>query len=235
MVTSIVPWSRVQHAARRVAIVGSGPSLKGFDLSLLRDFDVIAVNSAILHLPFAPRFWFSMDPALPNRAIMARAKDCPDTVFYFAAFPDHGLKMDAAHRDRRDATIDERVIYLRRIEGIHRVGARPALSTDPTGVHCGNSAYGALGLGFHMKPERIALFGVDARTDQGYAWGPGQPTQDLRFLQWLFASAQPQLDAAGIKVLNGSPESRVTCFPRVTPDDAAAWLAESLTENKVAV
>jgi hypothetical protein len=203
----------VQHTTHAVAILGSGPSLIGFDLAQLRGLDVIAVNRSILHLPHSPRFWFTMDTSDSNRDIMAKAGHGP-TTYYAAVYPHYG------QRPGKDPP-EPGVHYLKRIHGTGPKVSRDGLSTDPTGIHTGNSAYGALGLAFLMGARRIALLGVDGT--KGYAWsgrGPG----DLSHLKWLFSTAVDQLAAAGVKVVVGSPESTVDCWPRMTPGEAVEWL-----------
>ncbi|MEB3238279.1 MAG: AMP-binding protein [Candidatus Sericytochromatia bacterium] len=56
---------RRAHAGKRVFILGNGPSLKGQDLTLLRDEIVIACNSFFHHPDLrtvAPAYWMAADP-----------------------------------------------------------------------------------------------------------------------------------------------------------------------------
>jgi hypothetical protein len=218
---SAVPWTQVHHTAERVAIIASGPSLRGVELRVPRGVRMIAVNSAVCHLAFAPHFWFTLDPSPANRAIMACASRLPQIAFYAAVPPQYGSP--AARRSMR-APPEEGVNFLGRLEGLGGHYPPPGLSTDPRFIHTGNSAYGALGLAFLMGAKRIALLGVDG-TSSGYAWGPGSP-KDLRHLPALFASAAPQLLEAGVEVIVGSPRSAVDCWPRVRPEDALDWIEE---------
>jgi hypothetical protein len=221
---SVVPWSRVHHTAACVAIVATGPSLKGVDLTMPDAVAVIAVNAAILHLPAPPRFWFTLDPSQNNRAIMQTAKDRPETEFY-AAVPEELGSPDAATWWYR-WELEERVHWLRWLRGPHPKGAKAGLSVDPAAIHCGNSAYGALGLAYLMGARRIALLGVDANSNR-YAWNPNARCGDLQHVPWLFASARQQLQEAGVEVVVGSPESRVECWPRMAPRQALEWLEEA--------
>jgi hypothetical protein len=53
------PHSFVQQS-NAVFVVGGGPSLRGFDFSVLTHFDTIAINSAVFDVP-NPRYFITMD------------------------------------------------------------------------------------------------------------------------------------------------------------------------------
>lgn len=205
--------------ALRVLIVATGPSAAGVDLSdIPRRVHVIVVNDAITWCPIVDSF-FTLDPSDHVRGLLA---DRRDGVRYYMAVPDDYGTPDARIVSHRPAPeID--VHFLRRIEGDGAYRAAAGLSVDPAGVHTGNSAYGALGLAFHMGARRVAFVGLDGTTDR-YAYRDGRPRTDFDHLPGLFASAVPQLEAAGVAVRNGSPESRVTCWPRVEGDAAVRWV-----------
>jgi hypothetical protein len=216
-----VPWSCVQHTAERVAIVATGPSLKGVDLTMPDGVSVIAVNGALPHLPRAD-FWFTLDPDGNNRGIMRTAIERTSTVFYAAVPPQYGQPDADCWWYRPDP--EPRVHFLEWIRGVGPKGSKPGLSTSPTGIHCGNSAYGALGLAFLMGAKRIALLGVDGMSNR-YAWGDSR-CGDMQHLGWLFGTAKRQLELAGVDVIVGSPFSRVDCWPRVSPRRAMDWLGK---------
>lgn len=218
----VVPWSRVQHTAERVVIVGTGPSLRGVDLTIPAGITVIAVNDAINHLPQPPDFWVTIDASPANRKIMARAATDPHTVYYAAVVPEYGLP-DASREHYRDPPEDG-VLYLKRVYSVDgMLGAKPGLSDDPTGIHVGNSGYGALNLAYLMNANKIALLGVDGRG--GYAWGDGAPAASIRHLRGFFPTAVEPLRRRGIQVVVGSLESVVRCWPRMAPLDALVWAA----------
>jgi len=91
----------------------------------------------------------------------------------------------------------------------------------------GNSAFGALGIAYLMGARRIAIIGLDA-TRETYARGVGRPRGGIDHVPGLFATALPQLERRGAEVMNGSPHSRVVCFPRCTPEQALEWISEPL-------
>jgi hypothetical protein len=201
----------VTETVERVAIVASGPSLRGIALDFPRSVTVIAVNAAIDHIPRAD-FWFSMDAhylgrGQPNMTRMLHRR--PGTRYYVAVRP-YGRQHPG-------------IVHLRRDRAVNDDKSPRGLSEDPTGICVGNSAWGALQLAYLMgRPAKVALFGVDG-TQAGYAWGDGNPGT-LKHLPVLFRTAMAQLEAAGMQVVNGSPRSMVDCFPRMTVNEAMEWL-----------
>lgn len=202
----------------RAVIVATGQSLDGFDLSALANIDagVIAVNAAV---SFAPAdYWFTLDPSDANVRLM---RNQAAGVRYFAAVPpEFGTRAGKSRVHRQ--TRPPNVTYLHRIAGSGPLGAAWGLSENQRAIHTGNSAYGALGLAYLMGARRIALLGVDG----GGAYFYGGNGGDLSHLPQLFASALPQLQAADVEVVNGSPASVIDAFPRMSPADAIAWIEE---------
>ena len=205
----------------RAVICGQGPSWALVDVQeLTRTREagalVIAVNGAVAHAP--ADVFFTLDLSPENRRRIANPVP---GVRYVVAAP-------ATETNRVG-----HVTYLRRIERAvsrkgpyaHRAGqeAPGGLSEDPKAINTGNSAFGALNLAYHLGVQRIVLLGVDGC---GYTRWDGTRNFCLEHMPALFASAVPQLAAAGIAVVNGSPQSAVECFPRLTPHDALEWLME---------
>lgn len=194
--------------AERVAVVGSGPSLRDIAPNeIVRcGATVIAVNGAIDWLGRAD-YWFTLDPSQVN---MVRARHRVEGCRYVMALP-------------RIARCPDGVTRLLRVEGslFGRARAPGGLSDEPGAINTGNSGFGALNLAYHMRPRKILLLGVDAKQERRV---DGGMPRSLEHLPALFASAVPQLKAAGIDVVNGSPDSKVTCFTRMTPREAMQWL-----------
>ncbi len=197
-------WPR----ADRVLIVASGPSLMSIrpDRVFSARAVVIAVNGAIDWLGIAD-YWFTLDPSAVN---MRRACNPAPGARYVMAVPNC-------------VTLPAHVARMNRVTGdlYDWVRAPGGLSDDPCSINTGNSAFGALNLAYHMRPDKIALLGVDG--SQQRRVDGGMP-RSLAHLPELFATACDQLDRAGIQVVNGSPESAVDCFERMTPDEAVEWL-----------
>lgn len=207
---------------RRTVIVGSGPSLRGVDLHIPEGIHVIAVNQAIRHIPRTDA-WFTMDPDESNQLILANPRP---GVRYFAAVWESYV--------RRELRMMKHITFLRRIDGPPESPAHalPGLSEDRGAIHAGGSMWGALQLEYHsvrssqQEPDaghKLALLGLDGHG--GYAWSNGHPG-DLSHLPMLFRSAVGQIKRAGIRVVNGSPDSTVTCWARVTPQEAIGWVSE---------
>lgn len=210
----------------RVAIVASGPSLRGVDLSVIpTGIAVVAVNAAIRHLPRAD-LWFTCDPTGANVEILEHRADWPGTEFE-VAWPESEPPLPYPGV-RHLARLDKLWILSERTT---TPPGNPRLCEVEGEINHGNSAWGALQRvvqrNRRRRGQKIILLGVDG-TQDGYAWGDGAP-RALWHLPALFRSALPQLEAAGIEVINGSPESRVDCFPRTEPRAALRWLLSDPT------
>jgi hypothetical protein len=203
----------------KIAIVASGPS--AHEIALPEDVHVIAVNGAIDWIERADS-WFTLDPSPENVRRMKRPR--PGVQYYAATdhtcppLPQHVRRLRRVRANAPEPKDRASAEWL-----LWRNSAALGLAPGPTSINTGNSAYGALGLAFHMRPKLIALFGVDGTTDGRCEGGS---SGDLRHLPLLFASACPQLAAAGITVLNGSPESRVGCFPKTLREVALRWISQ---------
>jgi len=192
----------------RILIVATGPSIEGVPFPPMPGVYIIAVNKAIEWLPHADAF-FSMDP---DRHVLPLLLDRRPGVVYYVALPNRYPLIDLPD-----------VTFLRRVYGEGPRGTCYGLAEDTSKIHAGNSAYGALGVAYHMRPKKIALVGLDA-TDIGHAYERRNPGWSLEHLPYLFSTAGQQLEAQGIEVVNGSPRSLVKCFHRVTPKRALSWV-----------
>lgn len=194
--------------ADRVVVVGSGPSLRDIAPNeILRcGAVVIAVNGAIDWLGAAD-YWFTLDPSQVN---VVRMRNPVEGCQYMACGPNH-------------ARFPSHVKRLNRVTGElwGRARAPGGLSEDQTCINTGNSGFGGLGLAYHMRARKVALLGVDGRQERRV---DGGMPRSLSHLHDLFESAAGQLQASGVTVVNGSPDSEVTCFPRMGPREAIQWL-----------
>lgn len=208
-----------------VIIAASGPSYKDLDKSLLyqnEDVVIMAVNGAFEYLDYKADIFFTLDPSPSN---LKRLSVRNETLKYCAI--DKSCRVD----------IPDSVIKLNRISAtakeirprgtskywFHRWGCVKGLAEKASEIHTGNSAYGALGLAYHLRPEKILLLGVDGNT-QSRLSGEGPPRYSLMHLPYLFSTAVKQLESAGIEVINGSPTSAIDCFPRTTPERGLEWI-----------
>jgi hypothetical protein len=93
----------------------------------------------------------------------------------------------------------------------------------------GNGGFQSLNLAAQFGAKRIVLVGYDMRIDLGVHWhgkharGMNNPGPH-HTRQWVAAldGVAPQLKAAGIEVLNASPVSALTAYPKVTLAEALA-------------
>ncbi len=190
--------------SRRAIIVASGPSAKNFTPP--PGITIIAVNGAIDWLPRVDHF-FTLDPSAAN---LARLHSRRDGVIYHAA----GLK----------SAVPEVLAYRRlarrgqepREKGspawwLWRWSAVCGLSENKNAIHSGNSAYGALGLAYHLGFKEVALIGVDATNQPRIEGGR---SNNLSHLPLLFASARPQIDVVSCGELTGIPQMSLEAWCR---------------------
>jgi len=102
------------------------------------------------------------------------------------------------------------------------------LESDPSGLRTGkNSGYQAINLAAHLGAARIVLLGYDMQPnakDQDHFFGQHWHKSRVPFRAFveLFASLVAPLEALGIRILNASRATALTCFPRVTLQEALA-------------
>jgi hypothetical protein len=201
-------WGR-----RPVAIIGGGPSLARFDFSRLQGrFTVLAVNASIFDLPWADA-GFSIDrraariwwPRLITEVHMPLVFAVPDPwLVNFAGAPTPNMT------------------FIRRVQSL-------AFSEHPAQIAAGGtSGFGALNYAVLKGAQKIVLLGFDYgpragvwhHNQQHYAFPHRQNGGD--WAQWArnFDGVAPGLKARGIEVLNASPASAITAFPRVSIEEA---------------
>jgi hypothetical protein len=103
------------------------------------------------------------------------------------------------------------------------------LELDPTGLRTGkNSGYQSINLAVHLGAARIVLLGYDMKAGKtGDHWFgahryPGTvPPRYIDFRECFRWIVEP-LKAAGVEVLNATPDSALEWFPRVSLEDALA-------------
>jgi hypothetical protein len=97
------------------------------------------------------------------------------------------------------------------------------LETDPGGIrHGNNSGYAAINLAYHFGAKRIVLLGYDMRVPNGKThWHDrdnGRDAQDFDHVlrnEMLpcFRYLHDPLKAAGVEVINATPNSALTLWP----------------------
>lgn len=214
-----VIWGKVQEKAEKIIIICSGKSLFKFDFLKLKNLGhVICVNNSYKSVPFF-NSWFTLDPHGLSTGQLPKNYQ---GKLYCAVPQDFGTPTAKSLPHRVIAP--KNVTYLHRLishndptissESAYVLG----LSDDKRCISTGNSGYGALNLAYHMEPRKILILGMDG--DLGYFYSDKECNRPLRFLPQMMESTIEQLQNKNIKVINGSKNSVVTCFPRYEIEDA---------------
>jgi hypothetical protein len=226
----MIRFSPVYQKHDNVLIIGGGESLKGFDFDQLLDFSgrIIVVNNVIFHVPRAD-YWMTVDPSKnrrPQKAMMKKR----DGTYYFCAQP-KVEEWETPEYHRRWYPEVHGIHYLERISN-----GDYSLQEDKTKITTGDSIYGALGLAYHMEAKKIAVLGLDVKgfghwyNDKDPYNGHNQPEEKFNTykenLKGIFRSCLPQIKQRGIEIVNGSPESTIDAFPKMTPQEAYNFLTD---------
>jgi hypothetical protein len=195
----------IDFGSQRVFLVGGGPSLKGFDFTRLAGKGVIVgINYSIFDVEC--NFGVSID----QRFMLDNAT--AQNLNIFAASKPLFLCPPTSQVKAVVSKIPEAVI----------IPEADSFTLDPGSCHRqgGTSGYAALDIAASRGAKDIMLLGFDYRPGHyhdGYAWSRGDKDN---WAQWAlnFGPMNRVLEAAGIKVLNASPDSRISCFPKVTLD-----------------
>ena len=180
-------------------VIGGGTSLRGFDASVLRGKNIIAVNESGLTLtPWAD-------------------------VLFFADRQRHRWNADRMLLHEGRFKVTRSAGAARAPEGVKLVQFRcnEPFSTRPWQVSgwCGGGS--SLNLAAHFGASRIVLLGFDMAGldfhDMHHNHGPESRYAE-KFIPAIEVMA-PGLKARGIEVLNATPGSRLTCFKRVELQD----------------
>lgn len=191
-------------------IFGSGPSLTSAQIERVRgQCRTIAVNCSFRLAPWCDVL-YATDVKWWNEYEHPRDGGLPWTAF-------QGLKITQDHAVKQPEVI--------RIPGL----SLPGLSHDQWHVHTGaNSAYAAMNLAVHLGVKRVILLGCDMRAVNGkthchpdHPQGMANPGPS-NFQTWIqnFRSTLPDLEKAGVEVINATPGSALDCFPMVTLEEA---------------
>lgn len=206
-----------------VVIVGGGPSLTGFDFARLDGrAHVLAVNASMFSVRFAEA-GFGLD--MPG---MLAWHD----RFHALTFPVWWASEDRFVRFL-PRKIAPNVCFVRRIKGC-------GVPLDGWSIASGGSSgYGALNFATVKRARRIALLGYDycgpsKEMPGGKFWHYNESyylrkvaQSNLRWEKWArnFRWFDGIL-ANGIEIVNASPRSTITAFPKIERDDVFDWLED---------
>lgn len=175
-------------------IVASGPSAAGFLPP--SDIKTICVNGVIQWIGRAD-YWFTLDCTPQN---LRHCRNPRRFVSYVAALPER-------------YNLPDHVVRMQRIPA----GDTPGLSEIPGVIHSGNSAFGALGLAYHLGAKKVILVGVDGTDDRRV---DGGHSGDLSHLPALFQSAVGQIEMVNCGKLDAP------LIPKMTIKDALEWVRQ---------
>jgi hypothetical protein len=190
-------------------ILAGGPSLKGFNSGVLRGRGrVITVNDSWRLAPWADANYFCDDQWWTNQ-IAANRRSLEPTPHCFHEMIYRGFWVAGSM-----AFKDHPQVRCLRLTG------QQGLETDPTGLrHGSNSGYQAMGLAYHFGVSRIVLLGYDmntqgARTHWHDEARPDGFTSIVRNTMLPnFQTLVEPLAAAGVEVINATPDSELKCWP----------------------
>jgi hypothetical protein len=197
---------------RPVALVGNGPSLKGFDFERLRDrFHVVAIKGAIFSIPWATA-GFGLD--------FPRYQEWHQRLFEVRV-PTYWACVSFSQFPRPQPAC---ITFLRRID-------MPAgLSEDPRYINAGGtSGFGAFNVAWLKRARKVVLFGYDYQPDNHGNWHYDEKPyrQQRKQVQslwdgWLkkWEKVHTRIKDRGVEVINACPTSKLSIFPKLTIDEA---------------
>jgi len=191
---------------RRCFIVGGGPSLKGFNFSLLKGELTIGINRAFEK--FDPTIIFSMDSRFWTWVEEGKfGKEVTEKFHKYKGFKvwlnTFGFPYPEDIYLLNSATGAEEALTFSMKEGLG---------------HGNNSGYAALNLAICLGANPIYLLGFDMKGDNGKQkwWHDGYPQQQnedvYKDFKSNFEKAAPKIKEAGFKVINLNPDSALRCF-----------------------
>ena len=207
-----------------LAIVGTGPSLKGFDFSRfdMPGVRVLAVKESVWDLPFADTVFGLDRPWIVRQE--QKLRNCTIS------------KVFAVEPEIRRCPAIEGALYLLRV----RRGGK-GFSEDVEEIESGgNSGFGAVNYAYLKRARRIVLFGFDYQpgphycqeryhTEIGFTGKYATQSTDHNARYWInwgtvFNEVRGQIDRAGVLILNASPTSTVSAFPKVSIEEGLSCL-----------
>lgn len=207
----MIPIPRI-FEGQAVAIVAGGPSLRGFEWEQLRGVPAIAINRAYEVMPFAPLLWWS------------------DSRFW------------RQHRDglERHSAIWKATCFTNYYEQDaipswvtqYRMTERSGFDPDPRYLRSGNnSTHAAMCLAAHLGSTRQVLLGVDMRHgpagETHFHDGHGQIHMEQTLTNLMlpfFDTLVEPLANRKIEVINASPDSALTVWPRCSIEEGLKCL-----------
>ena len=204
---AMVKFSPIEAEQDRVVVIASGPSAAGPWLDKPAGCAVIAVAGAVDGLPWAPDYWFTIDPSPINMTRFHRL--APQTKAILGVEWDVGPEAHEV-KYRQDFT-GAHLICLKRGVG---------MTEDRRVLGVGNSGRAAVHLAMHLGAKRIAVFGVDG-TEDGHWHNPDLKSGNLRSL----GRGCAELHRDGVEIVFASDgRSTVQGQTLATPEATLTWI-----------
>lgn len=188
---------------KKLLIIGSGQSSREAIAYLSRkpkrDFDVMAINGASEYVNYD--LFFTLDPSDVNLSYIISGND--SKKHYMATDPSYVVpkeiedlctilyRKEERQAEPKDKNSPEWWFWRWRCVG--------GLSIDKKIINSGNSAFGGLGLAYHLGYTNVALIGVDADDNDRVCGGK---TNNLSHLPLLFDSALPFINVVNCGYMN---------------------------------
>ena len=183
-------------------ILGGGPSLSNFDFAKLKYKKTIIINKAVQFYPQG------------------------DILYWTDARVYQWYKKDIDNFKGEKYTIKPYNVS-KDVKALRNTG-KSGLEYDPTGLrHGNNSGYAAINLAYHLGVKRIVLLGFDmgneGKTGHFHDGYPVKVTQNKTYefsMAPMFLSLVDPLKKKNVEIINANPQSKLTCFPRMSLDKA---------------
>lgn len=197
-------------------IVGGGPSLKGFNWSLLRGKRTIGINLAFTKIE--PTIIFSMDTRFLNWVLNAKyGKEAKEKFLKAKSFKvwlaTYNLSLPGE-------------IFIIPVFKSYRHGLVSFTFDLADGIgHGNNSGYAALNLAVCLGANPVYLLGFDCSHEKGRShWHNGHPikqneTTTKNFISY-FEKQATRIKAKGFDVINLNPNSALECFEKKSIKEA---------------
>ncbi len=197
-------------AGETVAVIASGPSAGEAAIDLLAGrAKVIAVNDSWRLCPWADMLYAADQRWWKHHEYV--------TEFKGERWSQQQGTIDWPEEAKRAGI---RIIQSKNEKGI---------SFDPERIHTGmNSSFQALNLAILQGASRVLLIGLDLAVIGGrthwFGTHPGKLERNSPYASFRkeFMVAAPQIERAGIEVVNCSLLSTLACFPKMTVAEAVA-------------
>jgi hypothetical protein len=222
---------------RKVVCIGGGPSLTQEQLALIqraREADairVVAINDQYLVAPwadvlyFADRKWYDWHVAGVEKSWPWVKFSAEHVKQAFENFP--GEKVTIRRYPKPEQMKDE-AKYPASVSRLANLGCE-RLSENPAGVHTGkNSGYQVMNAVVLAGANPILLVAYDMRfhgqrthSHNGHRDRTAEAAYTTDYAR-QFNTAEHQLNALGVRVINCTPGSRIRCFPTSTLEQELA-------------